>query len=73
MKRKAVVLIAILLSCPSYGAIQPLVVDLPGLTGAYAFSSTKTAAFDLGQPISFDIGCVSLRIEGSYAGGCRVD
>jgi len=55
-----------------YGVVEsmePIVVDLPGLTGEYPIFSGRKANFDIGEPIPFEIGAISLTIDGSYESG----
>ena len=69
MKTKILVIIVLLSVCVSYASLEPIIVDLPDLTGSYPFFEGKVASFDLGQPIPFEIGEVYLTIEGSYEAG----
>ncbi len=70
MLSKAISIIVILITtCTSYGAVQPITVDMTGFTGAYSFNSGKSHSFDLGQPVPFEIGSVSLLIQGTRSTG----
>ena len=78
--KKKIIFVLIIAFCAvsnnvtAFGTIEPIVVDLDDLTGTYAFwgygSNTfyKTTSLDLDQ-IPFEIGVVSLVIEGSYTPG----
>jgi len=81
--RKKTVFVLIVVFCAvfnnvtAFGTTEPIVVSLDSLTGEYVFWGFghpdsvigKSAYVDLGQPVPFEIGYVSLVLEGSYASG----
>ncbi len=60
MKNKLAVIVILMSTCVSYASLEPIIVDLPDLTGSYTFFEAKLASFDLGQQIPFEIGAISL-------------
>ena len=63
------VILILLATCTVYATIEPIVQELPDLVGSYPFGGRKLASFDLGQPMPFEIGSMSLLIAGTYSSG----
>ena len=63
------VILILLGTCTAYAITQPIIMELPDLVGSYPFGNNKLASFDLGQPMPFEIGSMSLLIAGTYSSG----
>lgn len=71
MKKDFCLVIVLFLSSVTFAGIAPIVVELPGLTGTYNWESYKKVNVDVSQQLNFEVGSVSLTIEGTYTNGSR--